>query len=199
MEEIKRALRSIIDAVEANPNASEQELNEAESIIRALTAKLEQTPLTVPRGAEFLYALADGNQGAFVNYARQFPDSALNAMAKDPRQLQEVFRQLQSRITLPTGQVADGVPKAPLQSSNVYGFQYDPRTQQLKVRFQEGGVYEYDDVEPIIFKIFKDGAIPAKTTGQNRFGFWFRHKKPSLGASFYELIRKGGYNYRKVA
>lgn len=199
MEEIKRALRSIIDAIEANPNASEQELNEAESIIRALTAKLEQAPITVPRGAEFLYALADGNQGAFVNYARQFPDSALNAMAKDPRQLQEVFRQLQSKITLPSGQVADGVPKAPLQSSNVYGFQYDPRQGLLRVRFNGGGVYEYENVDPIIFKIFKDGAIPAKTTGQNRFGAWWKGKRPSLGASFAELIRNAGYNFRKVA
>lgn len=199
MDELKRILKAIIDEVESNPNLPEDQLLEAEATIRALTAKLSQVSVVIPRGAEFLYALADGNQSAFMNYARQFPDSAINAAARDPRRMQEIFAQLKSKISLPAGQVIDGIPKAPLQSSNIYGFQYDPRQKLLRVRFNEGGVYEYDDVPALVFKLFQEGAIPAKTTGQNRWGAWWRNKSPSIGSSFFELINKGGYNYRKVA
>jgi hypothetical protein len=59
-------------------------------------------------------------------------------------------------------------------------------------------VYGYEGVPPQIFRVFQAGAIPAKTDGQNEYGSWWVGKRPSLGASFYELIKKGGYPYQKL-
>jgi hypothetical protein len=92
----------------------------------------------------------------------------------------------------------DSIPKADLNSSNIYGFSYDPKSKSLYVRFQGGNVYGYEGVPPQIFRVFQAGAIPAKTDGQNEYGSWWVGKRPSLGASFYELIKKGGYPYQKL-
>jgi hypothetical protein len=203
MEEAKKRLAYLIDGAKkfATQMSAEQrqKLLEQMQSLDAMIKTFERQSSKPPASAELLFALADGNANAFVNYARQIPNVELNALAKDPRRLQEVFQQLKSKVTFPAGEVKDGVPKAPLQSSNVWGFQYDPRQQLLRVRFQEGGIYEYDGVPPAVFKLLQAGAIPAKTNGQNRFGLWFRGKKPSIGATMYEAINKGGYNYRKVA
>jgi hypothetical protein len=153
----------------------------------------------IPQGAELVWILAGGDPQAFTRYLRTIPDPALNQLSGNPEQLQNVMRQLSHRITMPAGEAEEGIPKADLQSSNVYGFSYNPRSSRLFVRFNNGGVYEYEGVPPQIFKIFAAGAVPAKTKGQNRWGRWWRGKNPSLGASFYELIRSGGYPYQKVA
>lgn len=203
MEEAKKRLAYLIDGAKkfAAQMSSEQrqKLLEQMQSLDAMIKTFEKQSAKPPAGAELLFALADGNANAFVNYAKQIPNAQLNDLAKDPRRLQEVFQQLKSKVTFPVGEVKDGVPKAPLQSSNVWGFQYDPRQQLLRVRFQEGGIYEYDGVPAAVFKLLQAGAIPAKTNGQNRFGLWFRGKRPSIGATMYEAINKGGYNYRKVA
>jgi hypothetical protein len=123
----------------------------------------------------------------------------MNQLARNPGQLNRVIQQLHRQVTLPAGESEQGVPKADLQSSNIYGFQYDPRTKMLRVRFNSGSIYEYGGIPPQIFKAFKAGAVPAKTTGQNQWGAWWTGKVPSLGATFYELIRQREFPYRKVA
>lgn len=200
MDELKQLLRSITSRLEAVAGElSEEEAREVRQIINLATKKIAGgTQAPIPRGAEFLYVLAGGNPAAFANYVQQFPDASMNQLAKQPQELDAVLQQLQRRITLPQGQVIDGIPKAPLNSSNVYGYQYDPRQRMLRVRFNEGGVYEYDNVPPQIFKLFAQGAIPAKTNGRNRWGAWWRGKQPSSGASLNQLIKKGGFNYRKL-
>lgn len=201
MEELKQLLKSLTGRLESLiGELSQEEISEIREVISLATAKIAQgVRPSMPKGAEFLYVLAGGNPAAFKSYAKEFPDPAINKMAQDPRQLNNILQQLQQTITFPTGQVKDGIPKAQLNSSNVYGFQYDPRRQLLRVRFNEGGVYEYDQVPQQIFKLFAQGAIPAKTNGRNKWGFWFVGKKPSLGASMFQLIKNGGYNYRKLA
>jgi len=94
---------------------------------------------------------------------------------------------------------AEGVEPAPMNSSNIWGFSYDPEGQVLRVRFQGDGIYQYQGVPPYIFRIFQAGAVPARTTGRNSYGRWWVGKVPSLGAAFYELIRNGGYGYQRVA
>lgn len=176
-------------------------------VARQLTAifhdrmqELEPTPAPqIPNGAELLWILSGGDPDSFVSYLQTIPDPALRALAENPTQLQQVIYELGRRITVPEGEVSGGIPKADLQSSNVYGFQYNPRTGKLAVRFNGGSVYEYEGVPPVIFKAFSAGAIPAKTSGSNDFGQWWVGKIPSLGAAFYELIREGGYPYQKVA
>jgi hypothetical protein len=153
----------------------------------------------VPVGAELLWILSGGQEDAFVNYLRTFPDPSLNSLLRNPELLTNTIARLNQ--TMPQGQrgQANGIPQAPLDSSNIYGFQYDPKSGHLKVRFQSGSVYSYQGVPPGIFNVFRQGAVPAKTSGQNQFGKWWRGKIPSLGAAFYEMIRSGGYPYQKIS
>lgn len=151
-----------------------------------------------PKGSEYLWALADGNPRAFTAYMRSFPNTEFNKFSRDKEGMSQAINKFSNQITFPSGESSDGVPKADLQSSNVYGYQYDPSSKQLRVRFNNGGVYEYEGVPSFVYKMFARGAIPAKTDGQNQWGAWWKGKQPSLGASFYELIRDQ-FPYQKVA
>lgn len=155
--------------------------------------------------ASELWSLAGGNAQAFSNYLSNFPDARLNSISKNPEELNNLINQFESQVSMPSGEVSDGIPKAELNSSNVYGFAYNPRNQQLFIKFngkdnrENGPIYEYEGVPGQIFNLFKKGAIPAKTDGSNQFGVWWRGKRPSLGASMFELIKKGAFPYQKVA
>lgn len=91
-----------------------------------------------------------------------------------------------------------------MQSSNINSFGYDDKTGQLLVKFQgdypqeNGPVYSYEGVPKQIFELFKRGAVPARTKGQNKWGKWWEGKHPSMGASLYTLIRGGGYPYQRL-
>lgn len=154
--------------------------------------------IPTPPGADLLWILAGGNPDAFVNYLRTYPDQNLNALLRNPTLLNQVIEQLSRVMPQGEGEVRDGIQEAPLDSSNVYGYQYDPKSGRLKVRFQSGSVYEYGGVPAGVFKVFQQGAVPAKTTGKNRYGQWWTGKIPSLGAAFYSLIRQGGYPYQRL-
>jgi hypothetical protein len=154
--------------------------------------------MPVPSGADLLWILSGGQPDAFINYARTFPDAALNALANNPGQLANVLDHLERLMPQGERGSADGIDQAPLDSSNIYGFQYDPQSGALKVRFQSGAVYGYQGVPKQIYQIFANGAVPAKTEGQNEHGRWWVGKNPSLGAAFSALIRQGGYSYQRL-
>lgn len=190
MDEIIDAL---IDLLESGEELPEDILQQALSIIQG------EQPIEAPPtpGADLLWILSGENPKAFTEYLQNFPDPALNALARNPSQLQATINQLSQQITSPVGESEDGIAKAPLQSSNIYGFRYDPRNAILKVRFNSGSVYEYNGVPPGVFKIFQSAAIPARTDGQNKYGKWWKGKSPSAGASFYALIRDR-FPYKKL-
>jgi len=175
-----------------------------QGLSRILSNRLEQggptTPAPqIPAGADLLWILSNSDPDSFISYLYSVPDPELNQLARNPSQLQRVITQLSQQITMPHGETAQGIPKADLQSSNVYGFSYSPKDGHLYVRFNSGSVYEYNGVPARVFKIFSQGAVPAKTSGQNQWGRWWKGKVPSLGAAFYEMIREGGFPYQKVA
>jgi hypothetical protein len=176
-----------------------------QALDRILTYRLEQggqpnAPAPqIPAGSDLLWILSGGNRDAFINYLHTIPDPALNQLVRNPYELNRTINQLSQQITMPHGEVQQGIPKADLQSSNVYGFSYSPKDGHLYVRFNSGSVYEYNGVPAQVFKIFAKGAVPCKTTGQNRWGRFWKGKIPSLGAAFYEMIREGGFPYQKVA
>jgi hypothetical protein len=105
----------------------------------------------------------------------------------------------------PTAAVASSQIEPSGPSSNVEGFAYDPKTNKLMVRFlgdypnKNGPIYSYDKVPPQIFDLLRQGAVPARSDGKNKWGKWWKGKTPSFGASVYTLIKNGGYNYRKLA
>jgi hypothetical protein len=152
----------------------------------------------MPQGADLLWILSGGQPEAFINYARTFPDQGLNALANNPQALAQVLQQLERQMPQGERGSADGIDRAPLDSSNIYGFQYDPKNGSLKVRFQSGDVYGYQGVPKQIYQIFANGAVPAKTSGKNEHGQWWQGKNPSLGAAFSALIKQGGYPYQKL-
>lgn len=158
-----------------------------------------QVEATLPTGAGLLWHIAGGKPEVFTNYLKQVPDPALNSLLNSPPQLEQIIRRLQENQPQERNREIGGIPQAPLQSSNIWGFSYDPGSRKLSVRFQGDGVYEYTGVPPQIFNLFQQGAVPAKTTGQNQYGSWWQGKSPSLGAALYELIKSKGYPYQKVA
>jgi hypothetical protein len=206
IEEIKNALRTVMQAIAKRGQALSPEVKELlAQVIRHAGERISQlrqeetiSKEPTPPGADLLWILSGGNANAFSKYLSNVPDPLLNSIASNPARVQSLVNKLSQQVTLPAGEVQQGIPHADLNSSNIYGFSYDPRSNVLKVKFQGDGVYEYQGVPPGIFKIFKSGAIPARTSGQNQYGSWWIGKNPSLGASFYQLIRDQ-FPYRKVA
>lgn len=152
----------------------------------------------VPNIARELWTLARGNPDTFTAYMLSYPDKSLNNIAANPSQLNALMHQINNTQSIPPQGHADGIPQAPLQSSNIYGLRYDPLKKTMTTRFQNGSVYKYENVPKIIFDMVFHGDGMAKTKGSNRWGRWWRFKKPSMGASFHELIKLGGYPFKKV-
>lgn len=196
---IDQIIQIIEDMISKGEEIPDELAQEVTTILQEATQGVPEQPREpLPPGADLLWILSGSDPKAFAEYLKTIPDPALNALASNPSALQSAIQRLGSQITLPAGESEGGVPKAPLNSSNIYGFQYNPRDGRLKVRFQSGSVYSYDAVPPQIFKIFQSGAIPAKTDGHNKFGMWWKGKNPSLGAAFHELIKLGGYPYKRL-
>ena len=148
--------------------------------------------------AQLLWILAGQQEDYFLQYLQNYPDSSTRSLLNNPGELERTIQYLHRMMPSGTQPQMDGIQHADLNSSNIYGFRYDPNTKKLLVRFQGGSVYGYDGVPPQVYKMFSSGAVPAKTNGQNQYGRWWEGKNPSLGASFYSLIRQGGYPYQRV-
>jgi KTSC domain len=197
IDEILGVLSDMLENGEEIPEYLLDQLEDAISQREGLGNGDIEAPL--PNGSEMLWHLSNANPDVFTSYLRSVPDPALNALLRNPTQLNSTIQTLAERY--PKGQPSEmnGIPKAPLNSSNIYGFSYDQNSGTLKVRFQGDGVYQYQGIPPYIFNIFQKGAVPAKTSGTNNYGAWWKGKNPSLGAAFYDLIRSGPYPYQKVA
>jgi len=157
-------------------------------------------PEVLSEETKLLWILSGSNPEAFVKYLQTYPGKSFQQLLRNPTLLQQTIEQLQSDKSigqLPNRQI-DGIQKSDLQSSNVYGANYDPKSRKMLVRFQEGQIYEYDGIPPYIFKAFRHGAAPAKTKGKNRYGQWWVGKNPSLGAALNQYVKKANYNYRRV-
>lgn len=104
----------------------------------------------------------------------------------------------------PTGGQVPELEQA-MPSSNISAFNYDPETQNLYVQFlgdhpnRHGSTYQYSGVPEQIFEIFRKGAIPASTNGQNKWGKWWKGKKPSIGSAMYHLIKNSNYPYQRIS
>jgi hypothetical protein len=209
MEELDRAFQLLMTTIQAEIAAgyvmSQQEENILANLIKEHTAIMmsqhenQQIQLAdTQEAASLIWILAGGNQQAFLSYLETFPDPALNALLRNQNQLQQVIQSLSQRFPEGIDLQADGIPHADLMSSNVYGYRYNPGKRELLVRFNNGGVYRYSGVPKQIYQMFANGAIPAKTDGQNQYGRWWKGKSPSLGSSFFSLIKMGGYPYQKL-
>jgi hypothetical protein len=196
---LDKLLDAFVELIESGERIPDELFDEVTQLILDEIETLNQSQAPVPPSAELLWILSGGKPDAFANYLKTVPDRTLNVLSTNPAKVRSMIEQLSKRVNLPAGQVEQGIPKSELQSSTIFGFQYDPKRLALRVKFQGDGVYEYEGVPPEIFKLFQKGAISAKTDGQNEYGKWWRGKNPSLGGSMYALIKMGGYPYHKVA
>lgn len=145
-----------------------------------------------------IFDLSARNPTAFVNYLRQIDDPELNQLVQNPAMLDSIVRKLFAQGAGKTSPAGDGFPPPPLQSSNVAGFKYDPRSEQLQVKFHNGSIYQYFGVPRWVYKEFSTGNATARTKGQNRWGRWFVGKNPSLGASVWKYLRESGLPYQRL-
>jgi hypothetical protein len=118
--------------------------------------------------------------------------------------IQELYHEESPADALPPSAPPE-VLSAEYPSSNINGFQYDPKTQNLVVKFQDkypgqnGPIYSYEGVPSYIYDVFRRGAIAPKTSGKNSWHTWKKGVTPSHGAAMYALIKQGGFNYQRVS
>jgi hypothetical protein len=206
MNELLASVSQLVDYIQSNGgnfNAEAQrEISEFLSEVNQFIESYQEEPsieTNIPPNVGQIWNLSGGNEQAFTDYLRQIPDPALNSLLTNPTQLRSIIRRLQENQPQERIREVEGIPQAPLQSSNIWGMAYDQRNRKAYVKFQGDGVYEYEGIPPMIFELFRRGSVPAKTNGQNQFGKWWKGKNPSLGAAFFELIRNGGYPYQKIS
>lgn len=185
-----------------------QELEATTSRIDQLRQAISERPLEQPQAkllgtppspeAQLLWILSGQQEQAFISYLRQFPSEETQALLRNPTELSRVIEYLSKMIPQGEQPLIDGIQHADLQSSNVWGTSYNPKTKQMKVRFQGGSEYEYDGIPQNIYRAVSKGNAYAKTKGKNRFGEWWPMKNPSLGAALNQYIKQGGFNYRRL-
>ena len=92
----------------------------------------------------------------------------------------------------------------PFPSAQVHSFDYDPRNQNLYVKFQDkwpgqnGPVYQYGNVPQSVFALLARGGVAPTTTGKNRWHAWKKGVTPSLGAVMAHVVKAGGYPYQRL-
>ena len=196
-DEFQGLLAKTINNLTSRIDEFDMQIQEEENTFPDIIQK-QKTPV----GTDLLYILAGGDIKAFVNYLRTYPGEGLAELANNPIRLAEVFQQLQQNIPISPPQIgSDGIPDASLQSSNVVGFSYNPKSQQLLVKFHGEPIepiYQYDSVPPMIAELIMAGASQAKTKGQNKWGKWWPLKSPSLGSSVNTYLKQAGYEYKRI-
>lgn len=161
--------------------------------------QLQQQQYGAPSSdAQLLWILSGQDEQAFISYLRSFPSSATNELLANPSALAATIDQLSQMMPNGVPEEINGITHADLNSSNIWGSTYNPKTRRMKVRFQGGSEYEYDGVPANIYRAFSHGSAPAKTNGKNQYGRWWENKMPSLGAAMNQFIKAGGYKYRKL-
>lgn len=218
MDELLQYLETLINYAKNNAGnlnpASQQALAGLISQIMEVTESQSQEPFggnpqppqPEPQGtgappspdAQLLWILAGQQEDAFLQYLQQYSTLETQALLRNPAELERVVQFLHAMMPSGRQPVVDGIQHADLNSSTIWGHQYDPSTGKMKVRFQGGAEYEYDGIPPNIYRAFSDGSAAAQTDGQNDYGRWWRGKNPSLGAAMNQYIKQGGFSFRRL-
>lgn len=148
--------------------------------------------------AQLLWILAGQQEQPFISYLREYPSAATQQLLNNPGELSRTIEFL-SRM-MPQGEppVIDGIQHSDLNSSTIWGTAYNPKSGQMKVRFQGGSEYIYDGIPPNIYRAFSKGNASAKTQGSNAYGAWFVGKNPSMGAALNQYIKQGNFPYQRI-
>ena len=215
-EELESLLQELMQAVQQVMQSGEELSDEFQGILaqtignlytRIEDSRQQQKPEAastqpiespVSNDAQLLWVLSGQQPQAFISYLRTFPTPSTQALLNDPQQLNSTIEHLSKMMPQGEPPIVDGIPHADLNSSNVWGANYDQRSGRMRVRFHGGSEYEYDGIPPAIFNAFIHGNASAKTKGQNQYGRWWPQKNPSLGAALNQYIKRGNFQYRRI-
>lgn len=155
-------------------------------------------PIQVTDNVRLVWILSGGRRDVFTDYLSNFPDPAFRDILANPTELQRIIAELEQNNPVSNyGDVQDGIAKSQINSSNVYGVQYDFKKKNLLVRFNNGSVYAYD-APPQLYNLVAGGRAAATTDDKRKpLRFW-RGKNPSLGASVWQYLRNTGVPYRRL-
>lgn len=220
VEELRELLAELMDAIQQVASSGEELSDDFQGMLAhtlgTIYSRIEESTQNEPTqpepdnispetssnppspDAQLLWILAGQQPQAFISYLRTYPTPATQALLTNPTELNQTIDFLSRMMPQGEDRVIGGIPHADLNSSNVWGANYDQNTGKMKVRFQGGSVYEYDGIPKPIFDAFIHGNAEAKTSGQNRYGRWWRGKNPSLGAALNQYVKAGGFNYRRI-
>jgi hypothetical protein len=223
MGEFLKKVQQLMEYIEANGSSLNQEtqtafgsfLQEIDQFISSQSkTALQQQPFqgqvepSIPStqaigsapgpDSQLLWILAGQQEDAFLKYLQEYQTPETEALLRNPGELERTVQFLHQMM--PSGQqpVVDGIPHADLNSSTIWGTQYDPSSGKMKVRFQGGDEYEYEGIPANIYRAFSQGDASAKTKGQNQYGKWWPGKNPSMGAALNQYIKAGNFPYRKL-
>jgi len=205
IRELMQAFQLLVDSGEA---LSDEFYGMAAQTLDTLVSRLDQEeeppevppePLGEPSpDAQLLWVLAGGQEQAFISYLRDFPSPQTQSLLNNPLELSRIIDWLDQNIPQGVRPIVDGIQQADLNSSNIWGTQYDEKSGKMKVRFQSGAEYEYDGVPANIYRAFSHGNAAARTNGRNEHGRWWVGKNPSLGAAMNQYIKAGNFPYRRI-
>jgi len=155
-------------------------------------------PIQVTDNVRLVWILSGGRRDVFTDYLSNFPDPAFRDILANPTELQRIIAELEQNNPVSNyGEVEDGIAKSQINSSNVYGVQYDFKKKNLLVRFNNGSVYAYD-APPQLYNLVAGGRASATTDDKRKPMRWWKSKTPSLGAAVWQHLRNTGVPYRRL-
>lgn len=85
-----------------------------------------------------------------------------------------------------------------LKSSNVDAILYDTELKEMVIRFKEGDIYTYFDIEFDTYRSVVTGTGGVtRTSGKSEYGSWEVGKTPSIGAAVWEQLIDKRVSYQK--
>ena len=82
-------------------------------------------------------------------------------------------------------------------SSNVDKIMYNDETMELVIKFNDGDIYTYDNIDFTDFNNIINGRAVCITEGESRWGSWDVGKTPSVGAAVWKYLIDTNASYRK--
>jgi hypothetical protein len=83
-------------------------------------------------------------------------------------------------------------------SSNSDIIEYETEKKELRIKFNDGSTYLYENIEYRIFEKVWLGDAECKTSGTSPYGSWEVGDSPSVGAAIYKYLVKRGFNGRRI-
>jgi hypothetical protein len=82
-------------------------------------------------------------------------------------------------------------------SSNADILEYETEKKELTIKFNNGSIYMYKNVDYNIFESVWLGKAECLTSGESPYGSWEEGDSPSVGAAIHKYLVKRGYDFIK--